>query len=110
MARKSADAGHEGRGPLSPLIHGRARLLILSRLLRADRPLSFTELRDELEMSDGALSIHLVKLQEGGLIRVRKEFVGRKPQTRLDLTAAGRERFAEYLAELRAIVPGLAED
>ena len=110
MAQASkSDSGRTGRIPLSPVIHGRARLLILSLLLRTGRPLTFTSLRDELKYTDGSLSVHLGKLEEAGLIFLERAFVGKKPQTRIKLTPTGRSRFRSYVKELKSIVPGLGE-
>lgn len=111
MARASkSEAGPQGRPPLSPVIHGRARLLILSFLMRAGRPATFTELRNELSATDGNLSVHLAKLQEAGLVSIEKVFVGKRPQTRVQFTADGRKRFRAYVSELREIVPGLGTE
>lgn len=110
MAQASkSDSGRQGRIPLSPVIHGRARLLILSLLLRTGRPVNFTALRDELATTDGSLSVHLGKLAEAELISIDKTFVGKKPQTRIRITATGRARFRDYVGELKAIVPGLGD-
>jgi DNA-binding transcriptional ArsR family regulator len=101
-------AGSGDHQPLSPLIHGRARLLILSYLVRAKTPVPFTELRLELQLTDGTLSVHLSRLQEGGLVSVQKRFVGRKPQTLVQMTREGQRRFERYVKELCEIVPGVA--
>jgi DNA-binding MarR family transcriptional regulator len=106
QASKS-DSVRKGRGPLSPVIHGRARLLILSLLLRTGRPIAFTSLRDELTSTDGSLSVHLGKLEAAGLVSIEKTFVGKKPQTIIKLTTTGRRRFRSYVNELKSIVPGL---
>jgi DNA-binding MarR family transcriptional regulator len=66
--------------------------------------LTFTELRDELGMTDGNLSVHLQKLEEKGYVAISKAFVGRRPQTTCRLSAAGRRAFARYLDHLEAIV------
>lgn len=100
-----------GRGPdspLSPLIHGRVRLLILCRLAARRGGETFTEIKQALELTDGTLSVHLGKLASGGLVEVRKEFVGRKPRTLVRMTAEGRRQFARYVRELRDLVPGLS--
>lgn len=102
-----ADSGPEGRIPLTPLIHGRARLLILSFLLRTRSAVSFIDLRKALGVTDGALSVHLSKLEEGQLITLEKRFVGKRPQTLVKPTAEGRRLFRQYVADLREIVPGL---
>lgn len=96
-----------GRSPLLPLIHGRVRLLILSVLLRADRALPFTAIRKELQLTDGTLSVHLAKLEEGKLVSIRKTFEGKRPQTLVRLTSRGKKLFADYVQDLRDIVPGL---
>jgi DNA-binding transcriptional ArsR family regulator len=88
---------------LDPLLHERGRLAIVS-VLAAAESLTFTELRDELDMTVGNLSVHLQKLEEKGYVDVDKRFVGRRPQTRCRLTAAGREAFRRYLAGLEAII------
>ena len=88
---------------LDPLLHERGRLAIVSALAAAPR-LTFTELRDALEMTDGNLSVHLQKLEEKGYVRIEKQFVGRRPQTSCQLTRAGRLAFTSYLDHLEAIV------
>ena len=94
---------------LSPLIHGRVRLLILSTLMRAKRPSAFTALREELGLTDGSLSVHLSKLEEGGLVMMQKTFVGKRPLTSVKITAKGRRQFKKYVSELMEIVPGLMD-
>lgn len=107
-AKRPAPAG-PGREPLPPLIHGRVRLLLLSRLVAVPAAHAFTDLRRQLDLTDGVLSVNLAKLEQGGLIRVEKAFVGRRPQTLVRITDEGRARFAEYVEELKRIVPGLGE-
>jgi len=97
----------EDDAPLPSLIHGKARLLILAHLLRQG-PTPFTELRAAVGMTDGTLSVHLARLEAGGVITIEKRFVGKRPQTVAAVTAEGRRRFAAYVEELKRIVPGLA--
>ena len=99
--------GDRGRAPLSPLIHGRVRLLILSFLLRANKAHAFTALRNGLGLTDGTLSVHLSKLEEGGVISIEKTFAGKKPLTLIRVTPLGKRLFKQYLADLKEIVPGL---
>jgi DNA-binding MarR family transcriptional regulator len=88
---------------LDTVLHERGRLAITSVLAAVDS-LTFTELRDQLEMTDGNLSVHLQKLEEKGYVAIDKQFVGRRPQTTCRLTPAGRRAFARYLNVLEAIV------
>ena len=88
---------------LDPLIHERVRLGILSALAAADR-LSFIELRDALDVTDGNLSVHARKLEEAGYIKVNKGFEDRKPRTEYRLTAKGRRALETYLGQMEAIL------
>jgi len=88
---------------LDPMLHERGRLAIVSVLAAIDS-IIFTELRDDLGMTDGNLSVHLQKLEEKGYVTISKQFVGRRPQTTCRLTKAGRQAFTKYLDQLQAIV------
>jgi DNA-binding transcriptional ArsR family regulator len=88
---------------LDPLLHERGRLAIVS-VLAAVEGLTFTEMRDQLGMTDGNLSVHLQKLGEKGYVAIDKRFVGRRPQTSVKLTGAGRAAFTRYLNHLEVIV------
>jgi DNA-binding transcriptional ArsR family regulator len=89
---------------LDPMLHERGRLAIVSVLAAVADGLTFTELRDALEMTDGNLSVHLQKLEEKGYLAIDKQFVGRRPQTTCRLTKAGQKAFTRYLDHLEAIV------
>ncbi len=103
MAR---NAKHERPSPadLDPLIHERLRLGILSALALHES-LSFTELRDLLETTDGNLSVQARKLEEAGYVTCQKKFVGRKPNTSYRLTARGRNALESYLQTLEQMLP-----
>lgn len=103
----AASGGTSGRQPLPALIHGRARLLLLSQLMSFPGGRTFSELKAAVGLTDGTLSVHLGKLEEGGMVEIRKEFVGKKPRTLVRMTAGGKRRFEAYVEELRALIPGL---
>ena len=88
---------------LDRVIHEKGRMAIMS-LLAASPDLSFTEMRDTLNMTDGNLSVHLRTLQEAGYVAVTKTFQDRRPLTTCSLTPAGRKSFAEYINLLEQIV------
>ena len=88
---------------LDRLIHEKGRLAIMS-MLAASPELSFTELRDALEMTDGNFTTHIKALQQEGYIAVAKSFQNNRPLTTCSLTAAGRKAFAEYINLLEKIV------
>ena len=88
---------------LDRVIHERGRLAIMS-MLAASPALSFTELRDMLEMTDGNLTTHMRTLQEAGYVSIAKSYRNRRPLTTVSLTAAGRQAFANYVALLEQII------
>ena len=88
---------------LDRVIHEKGRLPIMS-LLAANAELSFTEIRDTMQMTDGNLSMHLKTLQEAGYVAVTKSYQNRRPLTTCALTPAGRESFRRYVDLLEEIV------
>lgn len=88
---------------LDRVIHEKGRLPIMS-LLAANAELSFTEIRDTMQMTDGNLSMHLRTLQEAGYVAVTKTYQNRRPLTTCALTPAGREAFGRYVDLLEQIV------
>jgi len=93
---------------LDQLIHGRVRLGIVSAL--AVTPcLTFTELKDRLETSDGNLSVHARRLEDAGYIRCTKSFKGRLPRTEYKLTRDGRKALARYLDHMEALIESVRE-
>lgn len=85
------------------LIHERVRLGILSALA-AGGTLSFNDLKQLLETSDGNLSVHARKLEEAGYLECLKSFEGRMPKTEYRLTAAGRQALSDYLDQMEQII------
>jgi DNA-binding HxlR family transcriptional regulator len=85
------------------VIHGRVRLGIMAYLSSQGRG-DFTELKKALAVSDGALSIHLHKLEEAGYVAMKKSFIAGKPRTRITLTDAGRAAYSAYLNVLASLV------
>ena len=85
------------------LIHEPIRLAIVSTLAVHDA-LSFRELKDMLNATDGNLSVHARKLEESGYLTCRKGFEGRVPRTEYRLTASGRRAFERYLEHIEALL------
>jgi DNA-binding MarR family transcriptional regulator len=88
---------------LDRVIHEKGRLAIMA-MLAASPELSFTELRDGLNMTDGNLTTHIRTLQEEGLVSITKSYQKNRPLTTCSLTAAGRKAFTEYINLLEQIV------
>ena len=88
---------------LDRVIHEKGRLAIMSALAGTPE-LSFTELRDTLDMTDGNLTTHIRILQEEGFISVAKSYQNNRSLTTCSLTKAGRKAFAGYIDLLEQIV------
>ena len=88
---------------LDRLIHERIRLGIVSALA-ASESLSFNELKQLLNTSDGNLSVHARKLEDAGYIRVKKSFDDRMPKTEFSLLSKGRKALEEYLSQMEHII------
>lgn len=88
------------------IIHQTMRLRIMATLhaLPNDALLEFTRLRAILGATDGNLGTHLGTLEGAGYITVTKDFLGRKPRTRVAATAAGRAAFEAHVAFLRGVL------
>ena len=93
---------------LDRVIHEKGRLGIMSMLAASPR-LSFTELRDTLNMTDGNITAHVRTLQEAGYVAVTKTFQGGRPLTTFALTDTGRAAFRAYIELLGRIVAQTTE-
>ena len=93
----------------------RVRLGIMSILMVNDW-VDFTTFKDMLSslaksaekgMTDGNLSSHMSNLESKGYVEVRKQFVGKKPQTTYTATIAGRKAFTDYLTALENLMKNI---
>jgi DNA-binding MarR family transcriptional regulator len=90
------------------VIHQSVRLKIMAALnvLTSDGAIEFTRLKGVVAATDGNLGAHLDTLEKAGYVAIEKLFVGKRPQTRIKATPAGRRAFAEHVAYLREILDG----
>ena len=96
-------AGQGAALELDRLIHERMRLAIVSALA-VNQTLTFNDLKQLLETTDGNLSVHARKLEDAGYIGCTKSFEGRMPRTEYRLTTAGRAALGRYLDHMEAII------
>lgn len=90
------------------LIHEPARLAVIA-LLTVIESADFTFLMNQTGLSWGNLSTHLSKLEEAGYVEVEKTFKGRRPNTNLRLTSAGRRAFQEYRRNMLQMLDDLPD-
>ena len=87
----------------STKLDNRVRLGIMSVLVVNDW-VEFKRLKETLELSDGNLASHLKVLEREKYIDIKKQFVGRKPQTTYQVTTLGRTAFENHLNALEALI------
>jgi DNA-binding MarR family transcriptional regulator len=85
------------------LIHPSTRLAIVA-LLAATDWVDFAFMRDELDLSDSALSKQLSTLEDAGYIAIERPVSDKRRRVRARLTTAGRRAFEGHVAALREIV------
>lgn len=91
---------------LNKVFDNRIRLGVMSTLMVNDE-ISFNDLKQLLEVTDGNLATHLVNLEENGYIKVHKGFIGRKTNTTYAITKAGEKAFADHIAALENMIKGV---
>jgi DNA-binding MarR family transcriptional regulator len=99
-------------GEANGLIHQPLRLKIMATLnaLSPREAIEFTRLKSIVEATDGNLGAHLSTLEQAGYVQIEKDFVARKPRTRVALTRNGRKALVQHVAYLRDILEGVAQD
>jgi DNA-binding MarR family transcriptional regulator len=90
------------------IIHQSMRLRIAATLnaLPNGELLEFNKLKSVLGATDGNMATHLGALEKAGYIAIQKDFVGRKPRTRISLTRVGRKAFDRHVAYLKDLLAG----
>ncbi len=101
-AVRASDAA-ERTPELDRLIHERMRLGIISSLAANDA-LTFNDLKNLMQTTDGNLSVHARKLEDAGYVVCTKSFDGRVPKTEYKITAAGRRALERYLDHMEALI------
>lgn len=81
----------------------RIKLGIMSVLMVNDS-MDFLDLKEILEVTDGNLASHTSALEKKGMVEVKKQFVGKKPNTSYSATAKGKGAFTEHLAALEKLI------
>lgn len=88
------------------IIHQPVRLKIMAALkpLPSSDPVEFVRLKALVNATEGNLGAHITTLEEAGYVTVEKDFVAKRPRTRIGLTKQGRRAFEDYLDYLRGII------
>lgn len=88
---------------INTTIHQPIRLQIMI-FLQIAKTAKFSELKKELNITDGNLGSHLQKLEDAQLIKIKKKFVEKKPASIISITSLGEEELVKYLDILKSII------
>lgn len=86
----------------SKVFESNIRLQMIASLSVSD--LTYKELKNICNCSDGNMATHTKKLIEEDFITVEKSFVNNKPQTTYILTKKGKEEFIKYVELLNSLI------
>lgn len=73
-------------------------------ILMVNDSFDFNSFKESLDVTDGNLASHLKALEEKGLIRMKKTFIGRKPNTSYAITDEGIVQFRQHLNALEELI------
>jgi len=88
---------------INKVFESRVRLGIMS-VLMVNTSYDFNSLKETLKVTDGNLASHLKALEEKGMIRVNKQFIGRKPNTSYSATETGIAEFQKHIRALEDLI------
>jgi DNA-binding MarR family transcriptional regulator len=88
---------------LNKAFESRVRLGIMSILMVHDA-VDFGALKQQLQITDGNMASHSSALEKLGYITIRKQFIGKKPNTSYAATMEGRKAFNEHLFALERLI------
>lgn len=88
---------------LNKAFDNKVRLGIMSMLM-VNEWVDFTLLKEMLDLTDGRLASHVKALEENEYLEVRKQFIGKKPNTSYKASAKGKKAFNDHLDALEALL------
>ncbi len=91
---------------LNKVFDSRVRLGIMSTLMVNDE-INFNDLKQLIDVTDGNLASHVKALEDGGFIKVKKGFIGKKTNTTYAVTKAGQKAFQQHLAALENMIKSI---
>ena len=90
-------------GNLNKSFESRVRLGIMSVLVVNDS-VDFNTLKQQLKVTDGNIASHINALEKLNYIEIKKQFIGKKPNTSYLATKLGRKSFIEHLNALEKLI------
>lgn len=88
---------------LNKAFDNKVRLGIMSMLM-VNEWVDFKTMKEMLELTDGRLASHVKALEENNYLEIRKQFIGKRPNTSYKATAQGQKAFNDHLDALEALL------
>lgn len=88
---------------LNKVFESRIRLGVMS-ILMVNEWVDYKMLKEMLEVTDGNLASHISALERNEYIEVRKQFIGKRPNTSYRVTDLGRKAFSDHLDALEKLL------
>ncbi len=95
----------QGFNQLNKAFDSRVRLGLMS-ILVVNNWVSYKDVKENLSLTDGNLASHVSSLEKIKYVEIKKQFVGKKPQTSYKATEMGRKAFAGHIDGLEKLLKG----
>ena len=92
---------------LNKIFDSRIRLGIMSALMVNDE-VSYNELKELMQVTDGNLASHLKTLEDSAYVKMRKSFIGRKTNTTYTITKTGEKAFKTHIEALEKMIKNIS--
>ena len=95
----------EGFNQLNKAFDSRVRMGVMSILI-VNSCVSYKELKQLLDLTDGNLASHINALEKLNYLEVKKQFIGKKPLTTYRITKSGKTSFEHHISGLEKLIQG----
>ena len=88
---------------LNKAFENRIRLGIMGILMVQDW-VEFNALKEQLKVTDGNLASHIKALEKLKYLTIKKQFIGKKPNTEYSVSKMGKEAFKKHIEALEKLI------
>jgi|TARA_B100001248_G_scaffold172894_1_gene131047 DNA-binding MarR family transcriptional regulator len=93
----------EGFNLLNKAFDSRVRLGLMS-ILSVNDWISYKEVKNLLNLTDGNLASHIQALERINFLEIKKQFIGKKPLTTYRVTELGKNAFKDHISGLEILI------
>jgi len=90
-------------GDLNKAFESRLRLGIMSILMVNDQ-VDFITIKEQLHATDGNIASHTNALEKLNYVEIKKQFIGKKPNTSYKVTRQGKKAFSDHIDALENLI------